>query len=73
MDRTVKELIAVGASVAVHCRPCLTCHLRKAREMGIDEQNIREAIEVGQMVEKGAASAMRDFVKNSHTNVSKKS
>jgi len=54
MDWNVKDLIALGSSEAGHCRSCLTCHLRKAREMGIDEQNIREEIEVGQMVEKGA-------------------
>lgn len=61
MDEKTKELIAIGASVAAHCHPCLTYHVGKAREMGIEEQDIREAVSVGHKVEKGDISAMRDF------------
>ena len=61
MDEKTKELIAVGASVGSHCQPCLTYHVAKAKEMGIEESEIREAIAIGQMVEKGAMSAMRQF------------
>lgn len=61
MDDRTKELIAIGASVTAHCQPCLTYHVGKAREMGIGEQEIREAVSVGQKVEKGSMSAMRDF------------
>jgi AhpD family alkylhydroperoxidase len=61
MDEKMKELIALGASVGAHCQPCLTYHVAKAKEMGIGEDEIREAIAVGHMVEKGAMSAMRQF------------
>ncbi len=61
MDEKTKELIAVGASVGAHCQPCLTYHVAKAKEMGLAEDEIREAIAVGHMVEKGAMSAMRQF------------
>ena len=61
MDEKTKELIAIGASVSGHCQPCLSYHVNKAKELGIDEAEIREAIAVGQMVEKGALSAMRKF------------
>ena len=61
MDEKVKELIAVGASVGAHCQPCLTFHVAKAKEIGIEEAEIREAIAIGHMVEKGAMSAMRSF------------
>jgi len=57
----IKELIAVGASVTAHCQPCLTYHVGKAREMGIAEQDIREAVAVGHQVEKGSMSAMTVF------------
>jgi len=53
-----RELIAVGASVTAHCQPCLTYHVDKARQVGIGEQEIREAIAVGHQVEKGSMSAM---------------
>lgn len=58
MDSRIRELIAIGASVTAHCQPCLSYHVGKAREMGIDEQEIREAIAVGHQVEKGSVSAM---------------
>ncbi|MDZ7860370.1 MAG: carboxymuconolactone decarboxylase family protein [Candidatus Krumholzibacteriota bacterium] len=63
MDEKTKELIAVGTSVGAHCQPCLTYHVAKAKELGIGEDEIREAIAVGHMVEKGAMSAMREFSK----------
>ena len=61
MDDRTRELIAIGASVGAHCQPCLAWHVDKARELGIDDETIREAIEVGHMVEKGAMSTMRKF------------
>jgi AhpD family alkylhydroperoxidase len=61
MDERTKELIAIGASVGAHCQPCLTWHIEKARDLGIDDEEIRAAIETGHMVEKGAMSAMRKF------------
>lgn len=61
MDDKTKELIAVGASIGAHCQPCLVYHVAKARELGIDENAIRDAIGVGHMVEKGAMEAMRQF------------
>ena len=61
MDEKTKELIAVGASVGAHCQPCLTYHVAKAKEMGIEENEIREAMTVGHMVEKGAMAAMQQF------------
>ncbi|NLH41625.1 MAG: carboxymuconolactone decarboxylase family protein [Planctomycetes bacterium] len=64
MTPYIQELIAIGASVGAHCQPCLTYHVGKAREMGVGEQEIREAVTVGQKVEKGAMSAMRDFSGN---------
>ncbi|MCM1567234.1 MAG: carboxymuconolactone decarboxylase family protein [Dehalobacter sp.] len=62
MDERMKELIAIGVSVGVHCQPCLDFHLGKARDLGIGEDEIKEAVEVGHMVEKGALNAMRKHV-----------
>ncbi len=59
MDEKTKELIAVGVSVGVHCQPCLEYHVNKARELGNSDGEIREAIEVGHQVEKGAAAAIQ--------------
>jgi arsenite methyltransferase len=59
----IKELIALGASVTAHCQPCLKYHLAKAKEAGLNDQEIREAVSVGHQVEKGSMSVMRDFTK----------
>ncbi len=61
MDDKTRELIAIGASVGAHCQPCLRYHVNKAREVGLTDDAIREAIAVGHMVERGAMSAMREF------------
>ncbi len=54
-DTNIKELIAIGASVSANCRPCVKYHIGNARQMKIDEAEIWQAVEVGQMVRKGAA------------------
>jgi AhpD family alkylhydroperoxidase len=60
-DEKTVRLIAVGASVAANCQPCLLTNATKARENGADDQEIVEAIEIGKMVRKGAASKMDEF------------
>lgn len=61
MDNRIKELIAIGASVTANCQPCLQYHVSKALESGANELEITEAVEVGKMVRKGAASKMDKF------------
>ena len=63
MDERTKELIAIGAAVAGHCQPCLNYHVAQAKALGVGMGEIREAIEMGQLVERGATAAMRDFAK----------
>ena len=64
MDEKMKELIAIGASVAGHCQPCLTHHVDQAKRLGIGADDIKEAVAVGRMVEKGALSAMNKFAQS---------
>jgi AhpD family alkylhydroperoxidase len=62
IDEKIKELIAIGASVSANCHPCVKYHVAKAREKKIDEDDIRQAIEVGKMVRKGAAGQMDKLI-----------
>ena len=55
MDTKIKELIAVGASVTANCVPCLKYHFSQAQEAGATDDEIQQAVAVGQMVRKGAA------------------
>jgi AhpD family alkylhydroperoxidase len=64
MDERTKELVAIGASFAAHCQPCVTFHLNRARELGIGDDEIKEAISVGRMIQNGAMSAITRFVES---------
>ena len=62
MDEQTKELVAIGASVAANCYPCMKYHLAKCDELGVTRAEVRAAAEVGKMVNRGAASNTRKFV-----------
>ncbi|MCX6163964.1 MAG: carboxymuconolactone decarboxylase family protein [Ignavibacteriae bacterium] len=61
MDNKLKELIAIGASISANCQPCLEYHTSKAIEYGVSETEVKEAIDVGTLVRRGAASKMDKF------------
>ena len=61
LDERTAMLIAVGASIAANCQPCLEINVERAREHGIAPKEIEDAIEVGRMVRKGAAAKMDRF------------
>jgi AhpD family alkylhydroperoxidase len=62
-DEKVQELIAIGASVTAHCQPCFTYHLDKAKELGIAEGKIKNAVAVGESLQRGADSFMSKHVR----------
>ena len=64
MDESTKELIAIGAPFAAHCQPCLAFHVDKARNLGIGDNEIDEAIAALRMIQKGAMSAMNKFAES---------
>ncbi len=61
LDDRVIRLIAVGASITANCQPCLETNVMKAGQNGADEQEIAEAIAIGKMVRRAAASKMDKF------------
>jgi len=61
LDERMMRLIAVGASITANCQPCLQTNVAKALESGANEQEIAEAIWVGSMVRRGAASKMDKY------------
>ena len=62
LEERIARLIAVGASVAANCESCLDVNAKKAFEAGADPSLIAEAIAVGKLVRKGAASSMDAFL-----------
>ncbi|HTK61304.1 MAG TPA: carboxymuconolactone decarboxylase family protein [Pseudonocardia sp.] len=63
MDAQIRTLIALGASAAANCRPCLEHHLGEARRAGLADDQIAEAIEIGIQVNEGAARQTQTFVR----------
>ena len=62
ISEQVRSLISIGVSVGVNCQPCLQYHVAKAKENGIDESDILEAIATGKAVRKGAAYKMDEYI-----------
>lgn len=55
MDPQTEELIALAASCAANCVPCLEYHLPKARENGAAVDQIEEALRIARMVKTNAS------------------
>ena len=61
-DTRQTVLIGLATSVAANCQPCVEIHLAKAKENNISDLEIKEAINIGKSVKKGAASHMDNFI-----------
>lgn len=59
MDEKMKELVAMGASAAANCHPCMDHHLAKCDELGVNREEVAAAVRVGLMVNRGAERAIR--------------
>ena len=62
MNDVTRTLIAVGASAAVNCRPCLAHHRAAAQALGIAAGDVAGAMEVGLQVGEGANRKTRELV-----------
>lgn len=56
-----RELVAVGASVAAGCKPCTDYHFKAAREAGLGDDEIRQAIEDAMNVRQNALEVMKAY------------
>lgn len=61
LDEKTRELVAIGAAITANCLPCLEYHTAKAREVGVGDDDIHEAVKVGQQVRRGAIAKMDRF------------
>jgi len=55
LARDREELVAIGAPVAANCEPCLEYHLRKGREAGLTDDQLRAAVAVARRVKETPA------------------
>jgi 4-carboxymuconolactone decarboxylase len=45
LNKRDKELVALGAAVGSNCVPCVIFHIREARDCGLTDTDIMEAVE----------------------------
>jgi len=45
-----RELVAIGASIASNCVPCIEHHIPEARKAGLADSQISEAIQIADVV-----------------------
>ena len=57
----VKELVAIGASIASNCEMCFKHHFNEARKLGVSKDDIRRAVEMAQMVKDSPARSMTEL------------
>jgi AhpD family alkylhydroperoxidase len=58
LDHRTRALIAVGSAVGANCQSCLEAHVGRAREQGVPDDEIAEAIDACRQVRKGAQEKM---------------
>ena len=61
MDNKTKLLIAVGASFASNCQPCLKTAIDEAKKAGANEKELFETIAICRVVRKGAMGKMDKY------------
>ena len=62
METKTKLLIAIGAAVVANCQPCLKTLLKKAKENGLEEKEVSEAIGVARVVRKNSITQIDKFL-----------
>ena len=61
LDRKTKELIAIAASLATHCKGCLEGHIKKALKYGASKEEISETIAITMGVNAAAIVDLTDI------------
>jgi len=64
LDDKIQELIALGASYAFNCRPCMEYHHKTAEKAGLTKAEMLAAIAVGEKVINGAHAKSKAFAKD---------
>ncbi|MBS4050085.1 MAG: arsenite efflux transporter metallochaperone ArsD [Methylomonas sp.] len=61
LNQQIEELIALGAAIAAGCEPCFKFHYDKARKLGVSNQAMQQAVEIGDMVKRASAKNMLEL------------
>jgi AhpD family alkylhydroperoxidase len=57
----VAELVAIGAAIGSNCEPCFKFHYDQARKLGVEDADMRRAVDLAQKVKEAPARAMLEL------------
>ena len=57
----VRELVAIGAAIACNCEMCFKSHYDKARKLGISDEDMLDAVEMGLKVKEASAQSIKEL------------
>jgi AhpD family alkylhydroperoxidase len=57
----VEELVAIGASIACNCMPCLKYHTDKARSLGVSDEDMAKAVAMAEKVKQTPTKLILDL------------
>ncbi len=61
LSKIERELVAIGASIASNCVPCIDYHIKEARKNGISDEKIMEAVDLANKVKQVPAKKVLDY------------
>lgn len=61
LDDKTKELVAIAASVAGGCEPCLKFHFLQAKKAACSKDEIKEAIEIAKMIKESPTQSIYEL------------
>src|SRR5919109_726868 len=61
LDRKTKELIAIAASLATHCKGCLEGHIKKALKYGATKKELSETVAIAMGVSAASIVDLTDI------------
>ena len=60
-DDKTRELIAIGASIAAGCEPCLKYHFAEAKKAGCSPEEMKAAAGLGRMIKERPIAAIYEL------------
>ena len=69
MDRKTEVMVALGAAIGVNCIPCFDHLYSKAKEIDLDDEEIKKIVEIAGKVKNGASTFLKQAISDVVGNV----
>lgn len=63
LDPKIQEMIALGVAYALNCQKCMKVHKTMAQEVGLNPEEMSQAISVAESIKSGAHKVAKDAIK----------